>query len=153
MSTSCPHCGAATDSGNRFCPACGRPVSAAQEAPTVFVLKPGTARLEETDESTPFPTVPLPALSRREKRIARKLQHMVSEEGAPEDYVYPPAPPKQHWKARMISLLIAAVLLSALVGALFVRQAVEQSAFTPIEAAYESLSHGSPAALQAALYP
>ena len=59
----------------------------------------------------------------------------------------------QRWKIRLISLLVAAAVLSALVGALFVHQTVEQAAFTPIEAAYESLAQGSPAALQAALYP
>ena len=50
MSTSCPHCGAAMDDGSRFCSVCGRPIPAMQEEATVFVLKPGTACLEETDE-------------------------------------------------------------------------------------------------------
>ena len=153
MSTSCPHCGAAMDDGSRFCSVCGRPIPAMQEEATVFVLKPGTACLEETDECISPPAASPPALSQREKRIARKLRHMAFEESASEDYIDPITPPRQRWKIRLISLLVAAAVLSALVGALFVHQTVEQAAFTPIEAAYESLAQGSPAALQAALYP
>ena len=76
MFTSCPHCGAAMDDGSRFCSVCGRPIPAMQEEATVFVLKPGTACLEETDECISPPAASPPALSRREKRIARKLRHM-----------------------------------------------------------------------------
>ena len=98
MSTSCPHCGAAMDDSSRFCPVCGRPIPAMQEEATVFVLKPGTACLEETDECISPPAASPPALSRREKRIARKLRHMAFEESASEDYIDPITPPKQRWK-------------------------------------------------------
>ena len=131
MSTSCPHCGAAMDDGSRFYPVCGRPIPAMQEEATVFVLKPGTACLEETDECISPPAASPPALSRREKRIARKLRHMAFEESASEDYIAPITPPKQRWKIRLISLLVAAAVLSALVGALFVHQTVEQAALLP----------------------
>lgn len=89
MSTSCPHCGAAMDDGSRFCSVCGRPIPAMQEEATVFVLKPGTACLEETDECISPPAASPPALSQREKRIARKLRHMAFEESASEDYIDP----------------------------------------------------------------
>ena len=82
MSTSCPHCGAAMDDGSRFCSVCGRPIPAMQDEATVFVLEPGTACLDETDECISPPAASPPALSQREKRIARKLRHMAFEESA-----------------------------------------------------------------------
>lgn len=170
MSKLCFRCGNPVDDKDRFCRVCGAAVTADaaadEDAADVFVLKPGTARLEIEEETVPAPAPepespqdstpepPKAPLTRREKRIAKKLARCDSDEDA-EDYEYPPEVPKKkgHLKAKLISLLVAAVLIAGLVGALYLRQNIEQAAFTPIETAYEGFSEHSPAALEQAFYP
>lgn len=167
MSKTCFRCGSSIDDNDRFCRACGAAIageSVEEDAPDVFVLKPGTARLEFEEEApsapepaeeeapAPAPQAP-PPMSRREKRIAKKLTRCESEEDE-EDYVYPETPKRHgHLKVKIISLLVAALLIAALIGAVSVYQRIEQAAFAPIEAAYEGFSARSPAALETAFYP
>ena len=193
----CFRCGSPVDGNDRFCRACGASLLPAPpeedgDAPDVFVLKPGTARLavEETPEAAPpppeqqaalipaapaqpadpppagsaappehaapepqpAPTPPQKPMSRREKRIAKKLARCDSAENAA-DYVYPDAPPRSHWKARLISLLIVVLLIAAVAGGLYLRQNMEQAAFVPIATAYEGFSGHTPATLEQAFYP
>lgn len=177
MSKVCFRCGSPVDDSDRFCRACGAAVTDADadeenDAPDVFVLKPGTARLEIEEENVPdaesepepepepeapaesAPEPPRPPLTRREKRIAKKLSRCDREEDE-EDYEYPPEVPKKkgHLKAKLLSLLVAILFIAGLVGVLYLRQSVEQAAFAPIETAYEGFSDRSPAALENAFYP
>lgn len=176
MSKLCFRCGNPVDDNDRFCRVCGAAVATdadtEADAADVFVLKPGTARLEIEEDPAPVPAqkaapepetevpkaaTPEPSrspMTRREKRIAKKLARCDSDEDA-EDYEYPPEVPKKkgHLKAKLLSLLVAAVLIAGLVGALYLRQSVEQAAFAPVEAAYEGFSAHSPAALEQAFYP
>lgn len=188
----CFRCGSPVDENDRFCRACGAvlaagPSDSGGDAPDVFVLKPGTARLElETEpdapqekEARPVPADAGPAdstdaspagtsennasaaqtppasrqpMSRREKRIAKKLAKCDSETDG-EDYVYPDAPKKSHWKAKLISLLVLVLLIAAVVGGLSLRQDMERAAFIPITTAYEGFSSRTTATLEQAFYP
>ena len=170
MSKICFRCGSTLDDGDRFCRACGAAVAAdgtAAEDADVFVLKPGTARLEaedppaapapESDAEPPEQAAPETArrpMTRREKRIAKKLSRCDSEEDA-EDYEYPEEPPKKKGslKGKLLSLLVAVILIGGLVGALYLRQSMEQAAFAPVEIAYEGFSAHSPSSLEKAFYP
>lgn len=188
MSKICFRCGSPVDDSDRFCRACGAAIAAEtandDDAPDVFVLKPGTARLEVEEEApeTGTPAAPVKApepaptateeapqkepeqpkaapqaaaqpMNRREKRIAKKLSRCESEEDE-EDYVYPEEPKRRsHWKAKLISLFAAVLLIAALIGGVYLYQKVEQAAFAPIETAYEGFSARSPAKLEQAFYP
>lgn len=202
----CFRCGSPVDGSDRFCRACGASLLPSltdgdEDMPDVFVLQPGTARLDEEDPSpaprpaapppavTPQPAKPVPdaaeipaekpdaapkapdgvranaeqsaavppeapskPMSRREKRIAKKLAKCENEADAA-DYVYPDDPPRSHWKARLISLFAVILLIAAVAGGLYLRQNMEQAAFVPIATAYEGFSGQTPAALERAFYP
>ena len=174
MSKVCPHCGGALDEGDRFCRACGAAVDR-DGAAAVFVLKHGTASLEAAESpvqsdapaETPRPGAqaetqhPPAAPTRREKRISKKLSRLDREEAragetddeSDEDEMPEPAPKKRGWKGKLLSLLVALVLIGGLVGGLYLWQTVEQAAFAPAETAYSGFSQRSPAVLEKAFYP
>lgn len=176
MSKTCAGCGAPLGDDDRFCRICGKAAALSapgeEDAVPVFVIKQGTACLDGDEPAAVPPDqaenqsaaaprsarsvqASAPHLSRREHRIARKLARVEAEE---EDHAADAQPEpvpvkKSRWKARLVSLLIAVLLIGALVGGLYARQKIEAYAFVPVQTAYTAFSSHSPEKLKEAFAP
>ena len=153
MPQTCPNCGNPLDNSARFCPSCG--AKRGDDTPDVFVLKPGTARLVSEDPPAARDrcvrnaSVPQ-KLSRREKRIARRLQELEAEEAeaASTSAVVCGAdtmqPRRANWRLRILSLLIATLVVAAVIGALYLGETISAQAFSPVTEVYAAFSADAP---------
>ena len=138
MSDHCPKCGKPFQPDDCFCSACGAAHDVQNEA-VVFTIKPGSTRLDASEEAF---VSPHKHLSRREQLAARRLCNIEEKEGIAADYVYPVQKPRRQssLSTKILSLLLVLVAIACAVGILALRQYIERTAFTVVQSAYTAVS-------------
>ena len=138
MSDHCPKCGKPFQPDDCFCSACGAAHDVQNEA-VVFTIKPGSTRLDVSEEAFASPHK---RPSRREQLAARRLCNIEAKEGVAADYVYPVQKPRRQssLSTKILSLLLVLVAIACAVGILALRQYMERTAFAVVQSAYTALS-------------
>lgn len=141
MSDHCSKCGKPFQPDDCFCSACGAARHAKSEA-VVFTIKPGSTRLDPSEDNFHTPTSQYKPPSLREQLAARRLCNIEEKEGIAADYVYPVQKPRRQssLSTKILSLLLVLVAIACAVGILALRQYMERTAFTVVQSAYTAVS-------------